>query len=149
GSGRPVEGEFVDAEVTDAVGDQGPLRGGLTALAGARTGVVAVVTVDMPGVGREQIEWLVERLGSGEGAMVSRVIEGVERVEPFPLVIRARARGMVERRLAGGRRSVHSVGAEEGLGVFAAPEAWGEGGWVKWNCPEDLARFEGGRAFPT
>ncbi|MCW3005326.1 MAG: hypothetical protein JWQ20_4624, partial [Conexibacter sp.] len=149
GNERPVDWELFDAEVTDAVGDQGPQRGGLTALEAARTGVLAVVTVDMPGVGREQIEWLVEWLGSGEGAMVSRVIAGVERAEPFPCVLRAGARGMVERRLAGGRRSVHSLGEEEGVGVFAAPASWGEGVWVNLNCPEDLARFEGGRGFPT
>jgi molybdopterin-guanine dinucleotide biosynthesis protein A len=55
GNEGPAGCELFDGEVTDAVTGEGPLRGVLTALEGAGTDVVAVVSVDMPGVGRAQV----------------------------------------------------------------------------------------------
>jgi len=144
GNERPVGWELFDREVTDAVKGEGPLRGVLTALDGAETEVVALVTVDMPGVGREHVEWLAGQLGDGAGVMMSRVVEGVERVEPFPCVFRKGVRASVARRLGEGRRSVHSLGEEAGVKVVPAPVAWRERVWVNLNFPEDLEGFEGG-----
>src|SRR2546425_237698 len=81
----------------------------------------------------------VERLGRGAlVAMVSRAVEGMERVEPFPCVVRSGAREMIARRLGMGLRSVHALGEEEGVGVFSAPSSWSERVWTNLNCPEDL-----------
>src|SRR5690349_21350151 len=60
GRERPRGWELFDREVVDPVAGQGPLRGVLTALEQASSDVVAVATVDMPGVGGEQILWLLE-----------------------------------------------------------------------------------------
>ena len=144
GNERPVGWELFDREVTDAVRGEGPLRGVLTALDGAETEVVALVTVDMPGVGREHVEWLAGQLGDDAGVMMSRVVEGVERVEPFPCVFRKGVRASVERRLGEGRRSVHSLGEEARVKIVPAPLAWGERVWVNLNFPEDLEGFAGG-----
>jgi hypothetical protein len=79
--------------------------------------------------------------------MMSRVVEGAVRVEPFPCVGRRSAAGMFGRRLAQGRRSMHSLVEDEGVRVFEAPAGWGEGVWVNLNFPGDLERFEGGRGL--
>jgi molybdopterin-guanine dinucleotide biosynthesis protein A len=130
-----------DREVTDEVGGEGPLRGVLTALEGAGTEAVAVVTVDMPGVGREQVEWVVGQLGDSEGVMCARE---AGRVEPFPLVVRKRVRPVVERRLGEGRRSVHALRDVAGVRVVAAPVEWGERVWVNLNRREDLRAWDEG-----
>jgi molybdopterin-guanine dinucleotide biosynthesis protein A len=90
------------------------------------------------------VEWLVDQLGEDVGVMMSRVVEGERRVEPFPCVLRKGACAMVARRLGEGRRSVHSLGEEEGVKIVEAPAGWGEGVWVNLNFPGDLERFEGG-----
>jgi len=137
GNERPAGWELFDAEVTDAVAGEGPLRGVLTALEGAGTELVAVVTVDMPGVTAGMIGGLVAALGAGDvGAMYAR---GDGRVEPFPLVIRRGAVGAVRGRLAAGRRSVNSL-TEVGVRVVSGA-GWGEGCWTNLNFPGDLEGF--------
>src|SRR5256885_5263746 len=58
GIARPRGAERFDREVVDPVAGLGPLRGVLTALENATTEIVVVATVDMPGVGREQLLWV-------------------------------------------------------------------------------------------
>jgi molybdopterin-guanine dinucleotide biosynthesis protein A len=141
GNGRPPGWERFGAEVTDERAGEGPLRGVLTALGRATTELVAVVTVDMPGVGAAEVEWLIGR-SDGIAVMCSRSLGGEERVEPFPLVIRAAAREMVARRLGAGNRSVYSLRDEAGVSVVPAPREWPEGVWANLNRPEDLEAFE-------
>lgn len=143
GNERPPGWERFAAEVTDERAGEGPLRGVLTALACATTEVVAVVTVDMPGVGAAEVEWLVGRL-DGVAVMCSRAVDGAERVEPFPLVIRAAAREVIERRLAAGNRSVYSLRDEAGVRVVPAPREWAQRVWANLNRPEDLEAFDRG-----
>jgi molybdopterin-guanine dinucleotide biosynthesis protein A len=140
GNERPPAWERFEAEVTDERAGEGPLRGVLTALARATTDAVAVVTVDMPGVGAAEVEWLVGRL-AGVAVMCSRTEDGVERVEPFPLVIRAAAREVVAGRLAAGNRSVYSLREEAGVSVVPAPAEWPARVWTNLNRPEDLEAF--------
>jgi molybdopterin-guanine dinucleotide biosynthesis protein A len=87
---------------------------------------------------------LMERMSAGEVGMMSRVVEGVVRVEPFPCVLRRSARRMIGRRLTAGRRSMHSLVEEEGVRVFEAPLSWGEEVWVNLNFPGDLEKWERG-----
>lgn len=140
GNERPPAWGRFGSEVTDPRAGEGPLRGVLTALEHATTEVVAVVTVDMPGVGAAEVEWLVGRL-DGVAAMCSRSRDGAERVEPFPLAIRASARAVVERRLESGNRSVYSLGDEAGVNVVPAPAGWPARVWTNLNRPEDLEAF--------
>jgi molybdopterin-guanine dinucleotide biosynthesis protein A len=141
GNERPPGHELFDREVTDAVEGEGPLRGVLTALDGATTEQMVVLTVDMPGVTREQIEWLLHQAGDREVGMMSRVIDGIVRIEPFPCVLRPSACEQIEQRLKAGRRSVHGLGEDAGS-VFAAPPSWGTQVWLNLNRPDDLRHVQ-------
>jgi molybdopterin-guanine dinucleotide biosynthesis protein A len=141
GNERPPGWERFGAEVTDARGGEGPLRGVLTALERATTEVVAVVTVDMPAIGAGEVEWLVGQ-SDGVAVMCSRATGGEARVEPFPLVIARAAREVVARRLAAGNRSVYALREEAGVSVVRAPVEWRERVWANLNRPADLEAFE-------
>jgi molybdopterin-guanine dinucleotide biosynthesis protein A len=140
GNERPPGWERFGAEVTDEREGEGPLRGVLTALEHAATDFVAVVTVDMPGVGPAEVEWLAGRL-TGVAVMGVREVDGVKRVEPFPLVVRGAAREMIGRRLAAGLRSVYALREEAGVAVVTTPAAWPGRVWANLNRPEDLEAF--------
>jgi molybdopterin-guanine dinucleotide biosynthesis protein A len=145
GNERPTGHERFDAEATDPLPDQGPLRGILTALEHAATDLVAVVTVDMPAVTTAHVNWLVGQLESDRdtlAVMCSRSIDGIPRIEPFPCVLRAGARQMIARRLAAGFNSVHGLRGELGVRITSAPADWPARTWINLNRPEDLAAFE-------
>ncbi len=141
GRERPPSWDRFDAEAVDAVPDQGPLRGVLTAVEAATTPVVAVATVDMPNVTRDQFEWLAGQLADHLGVMTARA----GRVEPFPLLVRTTAAEAVRDRLAGRRRSVHGLAELAGFVVRPAPPDWDATVWVNLNTPEDVARMDQGR----
>jgi molybdenum cofactor guanylyltransferase len=140
GNERPPGAGRFGAEVTDVRPGEGPLRGVLTALEHATTDVVAVVTVDMPGVGPAEVGWLIQRLDA-VAVMCSRDVGGAASVEPFPLVIRTAARDAVSRRLGAGNRSVYSLREEVGVRVVPAPAGWPARVWTNLNRPEDLEAF--------
>src|SRR5258708_2737406 len=60
GRERPVSSHRFASEVADPIAGQGPLRGVLTALENAKTDLLIAITVDMPGISRRNIDWLVE-----------------------------------------------------------------------------------------
>jgi molybdopterin-guanine dinucleotide biosynthesis protein A len=140
GNEQPPGHELFNHEVTDAVAGEGPLRGVLTALDGATTDRAVAVTVDMPAITREQIQWLLDQTGDREVGMMSRVIDGVARIEPFPCILRTSARERIKQRLETGRRSVHGLGEDAGA-VLAAPASWAEEVWINLNRPEDLRQI--------
>jgi len=143
GNELPVGWERFDVEVTDAVADQGPLRGVLTALENARTELLALVTVDMPAVTAEMVERLIAEVRGDEramGAMFSRAIEGGTQIEPFPCVLRRGIRDLIARWIEGGKRSVHGL-ADEGVKVVRTVDEWGEGVWRNLNFPGDLVEM--------
>jgi molybdopterin-guanine dinucleotide biosynthesis protein A len=140
GNERPPGWGRFSAEVTDPREGEGPLRGVLTALERATTDVVAVVTVDMPGIRAGEVEWLMGRL-AGVAVMGAREVDGVERVEPFPLVVRTSAREMIARRLGAGLRSVYALREEAGVRVVTTPAEWPARVWANLNRPEDLEAF--------
>jgi len=146
GRERPPAWERFDAEAVDPVADEGPLRGVLTALDAAATPWLAVTTVDMPGVFRQQFEWLAGQLpGHGHGVMCDRPAGDRRQVEPFPLLLRTTAADAVRERLGQHRRSVHALAAEPGFAVVAAPAAWPGSAWVNLNTPGDVAGLEQAR----
>jgi molybdopterin-guanine dinucleotide biosynthesis protein A len=147
GNEHPPGATAFDAEATDPVAGEGPLRGILTALDAATTDVVAVVTVDMPAVGREQLQWQLAQLHrDGIAAMCSRMTDGVRQIEPFPLIIRRDAREMIADRVAQRRRAVRGLADEPGVRVLDAPAEWDDRVWTNLNFPDDLARFLDGLA---
>jgi molybdopterin-guanine dinucleotide biosynthesis protein A len=142
GNEKPVGCERFDVEVTDSIAGQGPLRGVLTGLENCGTELMAVVTVDMPGVTGEMVGRLIgeiQRDVDAMGAMYERMIDGVARIEPFPCVLRRGILAVVQRRVLAGKRSARGL-CEEEVKVVEAGAGWGEGVWRNLNFPGDLER---------
>ena len=130
-----------DRESSDPVDGLGPLRGVLTALENATTPRLFVVTVDMPGIGRSQLEQLLSSAQESKlGAMYERKApDGV--IEPFPLSVRSEAQSIVRRRIDAGLLSVARLQDEAGFTTVQAPADWDDRVWTNLNCPADLERF--------
>lgn len=143
GREHPPGWQKFDAEVVDPVAGLGPLRGVLTALEHATTEWVAVITVDMPGVRREQIEDLIECISvDALGAVFERLPEAGGRfIEPFPLLVRTRAAGLLEERIGRGKLSVVGLIQEEDFSMRAARDEWKDDIWRNLNRPDDLQAF--------
>jgi molybdopterin-guanine dinucleotide biosynthesis protein A len=137
GRERPSGCELFDREVVDDVTDAGPLYGIINCLKVARYERVVFVTVDMPNVGREQIEYLLERVGDA-GVMFRRSGE----VEPFPCAIDRSVLSAIEERFAHGKQSVRGLAEIEGLKLLDVPSNWPESVWVNLNTPDDLKAIE-------
>jgi molybdopterin-guanine dinucleotide biosynthesis protein A len=133
----PAAGQF-DREVIDAAVGEGPLRGVLTALQACDTDFVFITTVDMPGVGLEQVEWLFEQMQphrSHDGIMCRRG----GRIEPFPSIFHKSAAHWISAFMDGGERSVQSL-ANSICTVHPCPD-WPKEVWANLNCPDDLAKW--------
>jgi molybdopterin-guanine dinucleotide biosynthesis protein A len=141
GRERPPGADQFDREAVDPVAGLGPLRGVLTAVESVNTSMLAIVTVDMPGVRGEHIAWLVGRMEDEPGcvgAMCEQTVNGQVRIEPFPLVLRNGVVGSVRAALESGRRSVHGLLRMPGFKTFAAPADWPASVWTNLNSPQDL-----------
>ena len=138
GRERPTGHELFDREAIDPVVGQGPLRGVLTALEQARTEVVVVATVDMPGVGGAQLRWLIEALRQRPEALGVMARRG-EDVEPFPCAFRRVPQDVIARELAEKRLSVRRLCERPEFLALPAPREWGEEVWRNLNFPDDLS----------
>lgn len=135
GNENPPGSDLFTRELTDPVADQGPLRGVLTAIDGAATEVLAIVTVDMPNVEARHLQWLMEQLADAEAVMCRRQSQ----IEPFPLVIKRGVRHSIAQRLADGNRSVHAL-SEDRATRLVDPD-WSAEVWTNLNRPQDLADY--------
>jgi len=141
GREHPPGWERFDREVVDPVAGLGPLRGLLTALENTTTDLIAVTTVDMPGITARQLDFLIERLrGQPEwfGVMARRTMRASEQIEPFPSVFRPKAKDIVAEELQAQRRSVYRLASIAGFHVIDAPPDWGEEVWKNLNTPLDI-----------
>jgi molybdopterin-guanine dinucleotide biosynthesis protein A len=144
GREHPAGCELFDKEAVDAVANQGPLRGVLTALEHATTNTSIVVTVDMPGLTADHLRWVVEKLIAKPqlmGMMMRRTFNGKPQIEPFPFFCRKSAATIIADRLTEGRRSLHSLADLPGFAVEDAPSDWPEKVWTNLNRPEDLRKL--------
>jgi molybdenum cofactor guanylyltransferase len=152
GREHPPGAEAFDREAIDPVAGVGPMRGVLTALEHCRTPLLAVVTVDMPCVAREHLLWLAASLESRHGTlgvMPRRTAGGAgPGVEPFPCVLRADARPVLQAHLDGGRDSVRSLASLKEFATVEVPADWGDRVWTNLNRPSDLEAFASGLPFP-
>ena len=141
GREHPPDWEQFDRESSDPVDGLGPLRGVLTALENATTSKIVVVTVDMPGIGREPIEHLLGSTDPAElGAMYER--KAPDRViEPFPLLVQSEAQAIVRHRIDAGLLSVARLRDESGFTTVPAPATWDDRIWTNLNRPAALERF--------
>lgn len=140
GREHPLGWERFDAEAVDPVRGQGPLRGILTALEGVRTDLLAVITVDMPGVISEQLIALINHLGDHPAIDAAHYRCG-DSPEPFPSVLRSSAAVAVRRMLDTGRRSVHRLADEAHVAMLAPLPRWPASLWINLNEPADLAAY--------
>ncbi|HEX8915308.1 MAG TPA: molybdenum cofactor guanylyltransferase [Humisphaera sp.] len=140
---EPVGFERFDRVTFDAETGQGPLAGIAAALAACATPTVVVMSVDMPNVGAEQIEWLTAELDARPGAAGvmcrRRGDEGDEQIEPFPAIFRAEALPLVAAELAAGRRSLHGLLRLPRFLAADVPAGWPKSTWLNCNRPDDLA----------
>lgn len=146
GRERPAAADRFTREVVDPVAGEGPLRGVLTALENSETQSLIVVTVDMPGIGRTQLDWLIEAFDARPdwlGVMTSRCSESGEIIEPFPSAFRIDAKTSIESRLAMQKRSMHGLLEDPRFGLLPAPPEWNEQkAWVNLNTPADVRNYE-------
>jgi molybdopterin-guanine dinucleotide biosynthesis protein A len=133
GRERPPGAERFDREVVDPVADQGPLRGVLTALEACATELLVVTTVDMPGITREQLEWLAT---SKQGSALT-MLRRRGRFEPFPLALPRIQVDAVRERIGRGDLSVQSLAREKDSQLMDAPAKWSDETWVNLNHPEE------------
>jgi molybdopterin-guanine dinucleotide biosynthesis protein A len=143
GRERPPGAEGFEREVVDPVADGGPLLGICTALEYLQTELLVVATVDMPGVGPGQLDWLVRALEPGQlGIMGSRLIGGHVQIEPFPSIFRAAAAEPFRAHFAAGKRSVHSILGDPRFVATATPADWPATVWANLNYPADVEAFD-------
>jgi molybdopterin-guanine dinucleotide biosynthesis protein A len=124
----------------DEVTGQGPLRGILTAVEGSGVAATVVMPVDMPWLGREQVEFLVKELpldAARSGVLLSRTTEGSERIEPFPCIFRTQAAPIIRGQIARNRLAIRDLAADASVAVVDAP-AWPAEVWNNVNTPGDL-----------
>jgi molybdopterin-guanine dinucleotide biosynthesis protein A len=146
GRERPPGADRFGREVADPQAGLGPLRGVLTALEQFQTPLLVVTALDMPGVGRTQVEWLAEQLHDAsqlQGLMTERMIATGPQREPLPLALRAEAKSVVAGHLAAGRRSLRGLASEATFAVVPAPP-WPESVWSNLNTPADGESFAAG-----
>jgi molybdopterin-guanine dinucleotide biosynthesis protein A len=144
GRERPAGADRFDREAVDAVENQGPLRGVLTALEHVTTESVVIATVDMPGLQSSQLIWLVDQLIAQpnlHGLMLQRNIGSQTQIEPFPFACHRSAAPIIAERLNSGNRSIHSLASMPGFAVETAPVDWPAAAWTNLNFPEDLRAF--------
>ncbi len=144
--GARVKGEeLVDVVVRDEMSGEGPLRGVVTAIEKCQTRAMVVVPIDMPGIGARQLVWVMERAREVPDAMcvmLRRVVDGVERIEPFPSLYRKEFEEVGLTRLRAGKRAMQGLIEEDGVRVGDVPREWEEWVWANLNRAEDVARFE-------
>jgi molybdopterin-guanine dinucleotide biosynthesis protein A len=143
GRQRPPAWDQFGDEAVDPVADQGPLRGLLTAIEHAKTSVLVIVTVDMPGIEQTHLRWLVEQLRDDAlGLMTSRSVGERTLVEPFPMAVRSSAGPSVSKWLASGERSVRMLPrVNPRFLVVPAPAEWPAPTWINLNAPSDYEAF--------
>ncbi len=129
----------------DPVDGLGPLRGVLTALEHLATKLVAIVTVDMPGVDQNKLAWLVEALSirpQCDGIMCRIQCLHETRIEPFPSAFRRDAANLVTQQMELGRRSVQDLCNGPSIDAIPPPADWSADVWTNLNHPAELAAFQ-------
>ena len=146
----PLGHERFDRTVFDPVEDAGPLAGIAAALAAATTPLVAVLSVDMPDVGPDQVRWLRAALDARPevaGLLCRRRDADAdsdsdgERIEPFPSIFRTSAGPVIAAQLAAGRRALHALLDRPGFVAADTPVDWPGSVWLNLNRPADLQQI--------
>lgn len=137
GTQSPPGSARFDTEVSDPAPGLGPLRGILTALETANTEVLVIATVDMPGITRAQLDWIVR-----SREKLALMFRRAERIEPFPSAWHRSGAPIVAEQLNQHRRAVQALAKLEGFETIEAPVDWPDEIWTNLNTPDDLRAFE-------
>jgi len=143
----PSGTQLFDREVADPLDGAGPLRGVLSALENLTTSVAIIATVDMPGIGAAQLQWLQSQFNTapdGIGVMCRRH----DHVETFPSIYRAGALDLVSAAFTAGERSVVALSRLPGVRAIDAPADWDDRTWTNLNTPDDFATFVASLSAP-
>jgi molybdopterin-guanine dinucleotide biosynthesis protein A len=138
---HPPGWQLFQQEAIDEVGDQGPLRGLLTALRACRTQWVIAITVDMPSIAREHLDWLHGQLDCMPSPKGGVMLGVGERIEPFPSIWRNDCVSTIEPMLERGERSMRRLAKEPWIAIVQTPAEWPAEVWTNLNCPGDLQRW--------
>jgi molybdenum cofactor guanylyltransferase len=145
GREHPPGSDAFDREVVDAVADQGPLRGVLTALEAATGELVVMTTCDMPTVRREQLDWIVHQFENDAQAL-ALFLRHDDKIEPFPCILRKSADALVRARLDSNDHSMQALAKLPRCSIRSAPPDWPSDTWTNLNHPRDLPS---GFSMPT
>jgi len=138
---NPPGADRFDREVVDPISDGGPLCGILTALENCPAPYLAVAPVDMLGLQKTHLEWMVDRLSS---LNLFGVIP--QKFGPFPIALTQSARNEVTAYWNDGNRSVRSLAERPGFAAIETPANWPRETWVNLNTPEEYAAFTARRS---
>jgi molybdopterin-guanine dinucleotide biosynthesis protein A len=143
----PVAWERFDRVVFDDPAGDGPLAGVAAAVAAANTPFTCVLSVDMPGVGPGQLQWLIDSLRARPtvaGLLGRRPHSGgAFSVEPFPSGFRSRpAAEAVTAHFEAGGRSMRSLLDLPAFDSSVTPVDWDDTVWANLNEPQDLIRLD-------
>lgn len=152
---RPIGWDRFDRVAFDPVVGEGPLAGLLAGLKAAATPVVCFLSVDMPGVGAQQLQWLrvalVDR-PTVAGLLCRRHVKEVSvgavepianpsAVEPFPSAFRvALALPILTAHWEADRRSLRSLLDLPSVEPVDVPSDWSADVWANLNRPSDLTK---------
>jgi molybdopterin-guanine dinucleotide biosynthesis protein A len=138
--------EAFDRVILDDQIGEGPLAGILAGLSAAKTAAVIFLSIDMPSISSEQLDFLRAAAGQNpkaDGVLLRRADEsaGRSKVEPFPCLIRTRAKEVVATHFAAGGRSVRSLLDLPHFISLEAPVSWPTSVWLNLNFPNDLQQI--------
>ncbi len=137
-STEPPGSEYFQRITHDRGPGAGPLRGIATAIEDSSTTALIAIPVDMPGVERLQLAWLVDAINQHHalnGILLSR---GPEIIEPFPAIFRSGAAPSLRTLLASGRLALRGLAEHPQFAAIPAPENWPASTWINLNEPKDL-----------
>lgn len=130
-------------EAVDLIEGEGPLRGiltGLDAMVDSDRGIF--VTVDMPGVGSAQLQFLASQWLPDD---VGLMLQTAAQPEQFPMMLHPSMRQSISHLLITGERRVAAIRDLPGVRTIAAPVDWPARIWTNLNTPADAQRFATGR----
>lgn len=112
---------FGYSRIEDLISDKGPVGGLYTALKQSKTKFNLVLSVDVPLVTTELIQWLVDN--HDDGYLVTQVQVG-EKVSPLVAVYDRALRPLMGEHIAGNQLKLRDVIAEVNSQTLVIPEKW-------------------------
>ncbi len=122
-SSNPDYDAFGYNRIEDLISDKGPVGGLYTALKQSKTKFNLVLSVDIPLITTELVQWLVDN--HDDGYLVTQVQVG-EKVSPLVAVYDRALRTLLGEHLAGNQLKLRDVIAEVNVQTLKASEKWSE-----------------------